>query len=74
MFNKSISLTNKLMILDSLSLTVQPVPGPCSTKALANNKINDGGNSQKLILFNLGNLLSQYFHTGHGLCLHQEIY
>ena len=38
--------------------TVHPVPAPCSTKALASNRINEGGSSQKLMLFNRGNLIS----------------
>ena len=35
--------------------TVHPVPAPLSTKALSNNRINEGGKSQNEILFNLGN-------------------
>ena len=31
------------------------VPAPFSTNALNNNNIKEGGNNQKLILFNLGN-------------------
>jgi len=38
--------------------TVQPVPAPNSTKAEDISKVNDGGNNQKLILFNLGNAIS----------------
>ena len=38
--------------------TVQPVPAPDSTKELDNNKINEGGNNQKLMLFNRGNAIS----------------
>ena len=38
--------------------TVQPVPAPFSTNELTNSKTNDGGNNQKLILFNLGKLIS----------------
>jgi hypothetical protein len=38
--------------------TVHPVPAPVSTKLEPNNNINDGGNNQKLILFNLGNAIS----------------
>lgn len=38
--------------------TVQPVPAPFSTKALTNNKTNEGGSNQKLMLFNLGKLIS----------------
>jgi len=38
--------------------TVQPVPAPNSIKAEDINKVNDGGNNQKLILFNLGNAIS----------------
>jgi len=34
---------------------LRPVPAPDSTNELDNNKINDGGNNQKLILFSLGN-------------------
>ena len=34
------------------------VPAPCSTKALNNNKIKEGGNNQNEILFNLGNAIS----------------
>jgi len=38
--------------------TVHPVPAPCSTNAEPNNNVNDGGNTQKLILFNLGKAIS----------------
>jgi len=38
--------------------TVQPVPAPASTKVDATIKNNDGGNSQKLILFILGKAIS----------------
>lgn len=31
------------------------LPAPFSTNALNKSKINDGGNNQKLTLFNLGN-------------------
>lgn len=39
--------------------TVQPVPTPDSTNEEDTNKINEGGNSQKLMLFNLGKAISQ---------------
>jgi hypothetical protein len=39
-------------------LTVHPVPAPDSTNELDKRSINDGGNSQKLILFNRGNAIS----------------
>ena len=45
-------------IPDNGGYIVHPVPAPFSTNALSNNKINEGGNNQKLILFNLGNLLT----------------
>jgi hypothetical protein len=38
--------------------TVQPVPAPFSTNEETSNNINDGGNNQKLTLFNLGNAIS----------------
>jgi hypothetical protein len=38
--------------------TVQPVPTPDSTPLDANNKKKEGGNNQKLKLFNLGNAIS----------------
>ena len=38
--------------------TVHPVPAPPSTKLELNNKMKDGGNNQKLILFNLGKAIS----------------
>jgi len=38
--------------------TVQPVPAPASTNPDKSNKNNDGGNNQKLILFNLGKAIS----------------
>lgn len=38
--------------------TVHPVPTPPSTKLDTTNNVNDGGNSQKLMLFNLGNAIS----------------
>jgi hypothetical protein len=31
---------------------------PCSTNAESNNKISEGGNNQKEILFNLGKAIS----------------
>jgi hypothetical protein len=43
---------------DSGGYTVQPVPAPDSTKDDNNNNIKDGGNNQKLRLFNLGNAIS----------------
>jgi len=43
-------------IPDNGGYIVHPVPAPFSTNALSNNKINEGGNNQKLMLFNLGNL------------------
>lgn len=46
------------------------VPAPCSTKELANNNINEGGNNQKLILFNLGNQFVYVISYIFGLCLH----
>jgi hypothetical protein len=39
--------------------TVHPVPTPASKSDEDTNKISDGGNNQKLILFNLGNAISQ---------------
>jgi hypothetical protein len=45
-------------IPDNGGYIVHPVPAPFSTNALSNNNINDGGNNQKLILFNLGNAIS----------------
>ncbi len=44
--------------LESGGYTVQPVPAPDSTKVELNNKIKDGGNNQKLILFILGKAIS----------------
>jgi len=38
--------------------TVQPVPAPNSGKLEVNNKINAGGNNQKLKLFSLGKAMS----------------
>ena len=38
--------------------TVHPVPVPTSTIADKSNKINEGGNNQKEILFNRGNAIS----------------
>ena len=38
--------------------TVHPVPAPTSIKLDNNNKINEGGNNQKLILFKRGNAIS----------------
>jgi hypothetical protein len=33
------------------------IPAPFSTSELTNNKIKEGGNNQKLILFNRGNAI-----------------
>lgn len=38
--------------------TVHPVPAPLSTAAEHNKSVNDGGNSQKLMLFSRGNAIS----------------
>lgn len=40
---------------DTIPDNVQPPPTPCSTRELANSRINDGGNNLKLILFSRGN-------------------
>jgi hypothetical protein len=45
-------------IPDSGGYTVHPVPTPCSTKALASNRISEGGSSQNEILFSRGNAIS----------------
>jgi hypothetical protein len=37
---------------------VHPVPAPFSEYKDINKNVNDGGNNQKLILFNLGNAMS----------------
>ena len=44
--------------LDNGGYTVQPVPAPVSTRLEPNNKINEGGNNQKLILFKRGKAIS----------------
>jgi hypothetical protein len=49
--------TPLLSIIAKGGYTVQPVPTPNFTAA-KNNKNNDGGNNQKLKLFNLGNAIS----------------
>ena len=46
-----------LCIPDNGGYNVQPVPAPFSITLANKNKIKLGGNNQKLILFNLGNLL-----------------
>jgi hypothetical protein len=38
--------------------TVQPVPAPASTKLELINRVKDGGNNQKLMLFSLGKAMS----------------
>lgn len=43
---------------NSIYFTVHPVPAPFSTKELNNNKIKEGGKSQKDTLFNLGKAIS----------------
>ena len=45
-------------IPDRGGYTVHPVPTPDSTNELNNSKINEGGNNQKLILFNRGKAIS----------------
>jgi len=40
----------------SFKITVHDVPAPPSTNADVTNNTNEGGNNQKLMLFNLGNL------------------
>jgi hypothetical protein len=48
----------KILGSNSISSTVHPVPAPFSTKALNNNKANEGGNNQNEILFNRGNAIN----------------
>jgi hypothetical protein len=43
---------------DSGGYNVQPVPAPPSTTLEQSNKASEGGNNQKLRLFNLGNAMS----------------
>jgi len=38
--------------------TVHPVPTPPSTRLDTTSNVNEGGNNQKLMLFNLGNAMS----------------
>jgi len=45
-------------ILDNGGYTVHPVPAPPSTKLDATNNVNEGGNNQNDILFNLGKAIS----------------
>lgn len=45
-------------IEDNGGYNVHPVPAPLSTIDDNNNNINEGGNSQNDILFNLGNAMS----------------
>ena len=45
-------------ILDNGGYTVHPVPAPVSTKLEASNKIKEGGNNQKLMLFKRGKAIS----------------
>jgi hypothetical protein len=45
-------------MLDKGGYTVQPVPAPTSTILEQSKRNNDGGNSQKLKLFSLGNAIS----------------
>jgi len=46
------------IIDDNGGYTVHPVPAPTSTKDEKINNVKDGGNNQKLTLFNLGNAIS----------------
>jgi hypothetical protein len=46
-------------MLERGGYTVQPVPTPASTSEEESKSIKAGGNSQKLILFNLGKAISQ---------------
>jgi hypothetical protein len=50
--------------------TVQPVPAPNSTNDDESRRNKDGGNNQKLILFNLGNRSFLFFSKQAGLYLH----
>lgn len=50
--------TNSIPDNNQLSFTVHPVPAPCSTKALANSKISEGGSSQNEMLFSRGKAIS----------------
>ena len=57
-------------IPDNGGYTVHPVPAPFSTSADATNNVKEGCNSQKLMLFNLGN---PFIFYKCGLCLHPII-
>jgi hypothetical protein len=46
------------MFLDKGGYTVHPVPAPFSTIDLSNSRVNEGGNSQNLILFIRGKAIS----------------
>jgi len=45
-------------VVDKGGYTVHPVPAPLSTIPPVNNKVNDGGSSQNLMLFIRGNAIS----------------
>lgn len=47
-----------LVILLNGGYKVHPVPAPISTSAELKRSISEGGNSQKLMLFNRGNAIS----------------
>lgn len=55
---KSTDAPECLIFAESGGYTVHPVPAPLSTNILVVNNINDGGNSQNLILFIRGNAIS----------------
>jgi len=46
------------IVEDKGGYNVQPVPGPPSQNGETNNNNKEGGNNQKLRLFNLGNAIS----------------
>lgn len=56
--NTDIIIGSNCILRSIKPFTVHPVPAPCSTKALANSKINEGGSSQKEMLFNRGKAIS----------------
>ncbi len=55
---RSIDIPGVPALADNGGYIVQPTPAPPSITADSSNRINEGGNSQKLILFIRGNAMS----------------
>jgi hypothetical protein len=67
---RSFQHTMKFLIIITYYSGTDEAPAPCSINDDNNNNVNEGGNNQNEILFNLGNQFIKVVSYSNGLCFH----